>query len=145
MGAYSEEYLNDVVENQGKLFDFVAQNYPNSDTEDFIVCYMSGLTRKAIDEGKAYVSTMDAKELWDYFTKTENYSLKSGAALNGFMPDWIGEFYAYYQWYYDIPSSEVIKKVPLDFLVKAYNGLHDLELNLAVKKVGNGNPIPILQ
>lgn len=51
------------------------------------------------------------------------------------------EFYAYYQWYYDIPSSEVIKKVPLDFLIKAYNGLHDLELNLAVKKVGNGNPI----
>lgn len=61
------------------------------------------------------------------------------------MPNWIGEFYAYYQWYYDIPSSEVIKKVPLDFLIKAYNGLHDLELNLAVKKVGNGNPIPILQ
>ena len=39
MGAYSEEYLNDVVENQGKLFDLVAQNYPNADTENFIVCW----------------------------------------------------------------------------------------------------------
>ena len=136
MGAYSEEYLNDVVENQGKLFDLVAQNYPNADTENFIVCYMRRQTRKAIDEGKAYVSTMDAKELWDYFTKTENYSLKSGAALNGFMPDWIGEFYAYYQWYYNLPSSDVVKIVPLDFLIKAYSGLHDLELELAVKKVG---------
>ena len=48
----------------------------------------------------------------------------------------IGEFYAYYQWYYNIPSSEVIKKMPVDFLVKAYGGLHDLELDLAVKKVG---------
>ena len=28
MGAYSEAYLGDVVENQGKLFDFVAQSYP---------------------------------------------------------------------------------------------------------------------
>ena len=45
------------------------------------------------------------------------------------------EFYAYYQWYYNIPSSEVVKKVPVDFLVKAYGGLHDLELDLAVKKL----------
>ena len=29
-----------------------------------------------------------------------------------------------------------MKKVPVTFLVKAYGGLHDLDLNLAVKKVG---------
>lgn len=145
MPAYSESYLKEVVENQGKLFDFVSQNYPQKDTADFIEKYMTGRTRKSIDEAQAYVSTMDAAELWEYFCKNDNFSFKEGSALKGFMPNWIGEFYAYYQWYYDIPSSEVIKKVPLDFLIKAYNGLHDLELNLAVKKVGNGNPIPILQ
>lgn len=118
MRAYSQDYLNDVVENQGKLFDFVAQTYPDKDTEDFIKTYMASKTRKSIDEAKAYVNTMDAKELWEYFTETEKYSLKSGKALDGFMPDWIGEFYAYYQWYYDIPSSEVLKKVPLDFIKK---------------------------
>ena len=79
---------------------------------------------------------MTARELWDYFCETENYTLKSGKALDGFMPDWIGEFYAYYQWFYNMPSSEVIKKIPLEFLMKAYHGLHDLELDLAVKKVG---------
>ena len=76
-----------------------------------------------------------AKELWTYFNETEAYSLKPGEALNGFMPDWIGEFYAYYPWYYDMPSRDVIKKVPLGFLKKAYFGLHDLELDLAVQKV----------
>ena len=136
MRAYSNDYLNDVVENQGKLFDFVAQNFSNKNTEDFIKTYMQSKTRKSIDEAKAYVNTMSAKELWDYFTKTENYVLKSGKSIDGFIPDWIGEFYAYYQWYYNIPSSEVLKKVPLDFLKKAYYGLHDLELDLAVRKVG---------
>lgn len=136
MRAYPEEYLNDVVENQGKLFDFVAQAFPNKDTEAFINAYMASKTRKSIDEAKAYVNTMSAKELWEYFCRTEQYVLESGKALDGFMPDWIGEFYAYYQWYYNIPSSEVIKKVPLDFLKKAYYGLHDLELDLAVQKVG---------
>ena len=136
MRAYSKDYLNDVVENQGKLFDFVAQNFSDKNTEDFIMTYMQSKTRKSIDEAKAYVKTMSAKELWDYFTETENYVLKSGKSIDGFIPDWIGEFYAYYQWYYNIPSSEVLKKVPLDFLKKAYYGLHDLELDLAVQKVG---------
>lgn len=136
MQAYSEAYLNDVVENQGKLFDFVAHTFSDKDTIDFIKAYMTSKTRKSVDEAKAYVNTMDAKELWTYFNENEEYTLKSGKALEGFMPDWIGEFYAYYQWYYNIPSSELIEKIPVDFLMKAYYGLHDLELDLAVKKVG---------
>ena len=136
MGAYPDAYLGDVVENQGKLFDFFAQTFPNMDTEDFINTYMISKTRKSIDEAKAYVNTMDAKELWKYFSDTEQYQLKDGEALEGFMPDWIGEFYAYYQWYFNIPSSELIQKIPVDFLKKAYYGLHDLELDLAVQKVG---------
>lgn len=136
MQAYAKDYLNDVVENQGKLFDFVAQTYPDKDTKDFIQTYMLSKTRKSIDEAKAYVNTMDARALWDYFTETENYVLKSGKAMEGFMPDWLGEFYAYYQWYFNMPSAEVVKKVPIDFLMKAYYGLHDLDLDLAVKKVG---------
>lgn len=136
MRAYSEVYLNDVVENQGKLFDYVAQTFPDKDTEDFIKTYMKSKTRQSIDKSMAYVNTMDATQLWHYFSDTEKYSLKNGKSLEGFMPDWIGEFYAYYQWYYNLPSEEIIKKVPLDFLKKAYFGLHDLELDLAVKKVG---------
>ena len=137
MRAYSEAYLNDVVENQGKLFDYVAQSFPDMDTEDFINTYMRSKTRMSIDKAKAYVNTMDAKELWNYFIETEGYKLKKGKAMEGFIPDWIGEFYAYYQWYFDIPSAEVVKKITVDFLKKAYYGLHDLELDLAVKKVGN--------
>ena len=136
MRAYSKDYLNDVVENQGKLFDFVAQTYPDKDTEDFINAYMTSKTRKYIDEAQAYVNTMDAEELWRYFTENENYHMKPGKAMTGFMPDWIGEFYAYYQWYYDLPSAEVVQKIPVDFLKKAYYGLHDLALDLAVRKVG---------
>ena len=136
MGSYSDAYLGEVVENQGKLFDYVAETFPDKDTEDFINAYMASKTRKYIDEAQAYVNTMDAEELWRYFTENENYHMKPGKAMTGFMPDWIGEFYAYYQWYYNLPSAETAKKVPLSFLKKAYSGLHDLNLDLAVKKVG---------
>ena len=137
--AYPYVYLNDVVENQGKLFDLAANQYPHTDTKDFITAYMMSKTRKYIDESQAYVNTMDAPELLRYFTETDNYKFKPGNTVGGFMPDWIGEFYAYYQWYYNIPSAELIQKVPLDFLMKAYYGLHDLDLELAVKKVGNND------
>ncbi len=136
MRAYSYAYLDEVVENQGKLFDYVAYSYSDKDTEDFINTYMTSSTRKYIDEAMAYINTMDAKELWNYFINHENYNLKDGESMQGFMPDWIGEFYAYYQWYYNIPSSELVKKIPVSFLKKAYYGLHDLDLELAVKKVG---------
>lgn len=136
MPAYSELYLDDVVENQGELFDLVSQNYPDKDTADFINQYMMSKTRKSIDESQAYVNTMSAPELWDYFCKTEGFKLKDGLAIEGFLPDWIGEFYAYYQWYYNIPSRELVRKIPVEFLKKAYWGLHNLELGLAVEKVG---------
>ena len=138
MAAYADVYLNDVVENQGKLFDYVAQNFQDKDTDDFINAYMNSKTRKSIDEAQAYVNTMDVKTLWKYFCDTEHYKMKSGKSMQGFMPEWIGEFYAYYQWYFNLPSADVVNRIPLEFLKKAYYGLHDLELELAVQKVGNG-------
>ena len=84
------------------------------------------------------------KELWGYFTETEKYSLKSGKALNGFMPDWIGEFYAYYQWYYNIPSAEVLKKVPLDFIKKPTAACTILNLIWQYKKSVNRNEYYLL-
>ena len=136
MRAYSKAYLDEVVETQGRLFDWFAEHFPDKDTEDFIKAYMAGRTRKNIDEGQAYVSTMSYTELWERFCNKDKYTPKQGEAMRGFLPDWIGEFYAYYQWYYNIPSREVIDKVSIEFLKKAYPALHDMELELAVKKVG---------
>ena len=48
MPAYPKEYLSDVVENQGKLFDLVSQNYPDKDTFDFINTYMTSKTRSCL-------------------------------------------------------------------------------------------------
>ena len=50
MHAYAIDYLNDVVENQGKLFDFVAQSYPDSDTEDFINTYMKNNKKEKVGD-----------------------------------------------------------------------------------------------
>ena len=135
MNVFSKSYLRQVVETQGELFDMFARRYPNCDTDDFIVSYMRGQTRAAIDVGQAYVCTMSADGLLERFLSEDGYRPKEGAAMAGFMPDWIGRFYAYFQWAKEKSSAETLEAVPLAYLKSAYPGLHDLELDLAVAKV----------
>lgn len=132
---YDESYLNEVVETQGELFGKVDEHVPEIDIYDFIEKYMNSKTRAYIDQGQAYIATMSAGELWEYFQKEDSYIPKEGKAIGGFAADWTGRFYAYYQWYYKMTSRQVIEKIPVDFIVAGYRGLHDLELELAVQKV----------
>ena len=135
MEVFSKSYLEAVVRTQGELFDSFARQNPDCDTDDFITAYMNGKTRADIDAGQAYVCTMNAQELMDWFVSKSGYRPKRGESMKGFMPDWIGRFYAYYQWSERKSSRESFEKVPLPFLKMAYGGLHDLDLNLAVAKV----------
>lgn len=136
MHAYHESYLKEIVETQGKLFDEVTEYMPGIDVKKFIIDYMTSKTRHFIDEGQAYVCTLNSKELWNYFCEVEQYKPSKGETLGGFSADWSGRFYAYFQWYYNMTSKKVITLIPLDFILTAYPGLHDLELDLAVRKVG---------
>lgn len=136
MRAYNGAYLDEIVETQGELFENVSEYAPGIDDKNFIEEYMAGKTREYIDRAEAYVCTMDAEDLWEYFQKTDSFLQKKGSGIGGFIPNWIGQFYAYFQWYYNISSRELIKLLPLDFMIAGYQGLHDLDLELAVKKVG---------
>ena len=71
MEVFSKAYLDEAVENQGKLFEYAQDHCPGMDIEDFIDHYMKSRTRSLIDEGQAYVSTMDAESLFDYFLKND--------------------------------------------------------------------------
>jgi len=136
MKRFSEAYLNEVMETQGELFEDVKDYIPGIDVADFITKYMNSKTRALIDEGQAYLCTMEAKELFEYFVRTDSYQTKYGKDIGGFIPNWIGQFYACFQWVYNMSSGEVVKKVPLDFIIVGYRGLHDLDLLMSVKKVG---------
>ncbi len=102
---------------------------------------MRSRTRSDIDEGQAYVCTMNAHELMDRFVLVDRYAPRSGVSMKGFKPDWIGRFYARYQWQEGVTSAETLADVPLAFLKVAYHGLHDLDLDLAVAKVAAGSRI----
>lgn len=136
MRAYDEAYLQEIVETQGDLFENISEYVPGIDVKDFIEKYMLGKTRSYIDQAKAFVCTMDAGQLWDYFQKEDDFCPRQGETAGGFISNWIGQFYAYFQWYYNVPSREIVKMFPVNSMIVSYHGLHDLDLELAVRKAG---------
>lgn len=134
MNAYLECYVNEIVETQGKLFELVS-DMTSVDFDDFVKRYMTGKTRRYLDRADAYLSNLDEKELFDYFCRIDGFTPKKGDSPSGFAPDWIGQFYARSQWQKNISSAKLVSLVPPDFMIAAYAGLHDLDLDLAVEKV----------
>lgn len=136
--AYSEAYLSEAMSVQGKFFERLQDLEGPIDSADLIDAYMHGSTRRQIDEGHAYYLTLDADRLREVFLQESGYQMKKGEPLRGFMPNWIGRFYAYGQWYWNIPSAELCDKLPVSVLRSAYPGAHDQDIRDAVLKLGNG-------
>ena len=135
MKPFPKCYLDEVVETQGELFDCFNRRFPGCDTAHFITSYMISRTRFYIDSSQAYVVTMNAETLMNWFLEHDKYEPIEGETIRGFRPNWIGRFYALYQWSQALSSAETLAVVPLDYLLRAYAGLHDLDLKLAVEKV----------
>lgn len=76
METYSRSYLMEVVETQGILFEKVKDYIPGIDVRHFITHYMNSKVRKLIDEGQAYLCTMDSEELFHYFLEFDKYQIK---------------------------------------------------------------------
>ena len=52
MEVFSTSDLEEVVENQGKLFEYAEEHCPNIDVADLIETYMKSHTRAMIDENR---------------------------------------------------------------------------------------------
>ncbi len=135
---YDVSYLQEIAETQGVLFERLQDEQPTVDGFDFIRSYMKSETRAFIDKGDVYLATLGPTRLMDYYRNADKSMVKEGKPLRGFMPNWIGQFYANYQWQTDTPSGEIVDQVPPEWLAMAYPGLHDLDMSLAVKKVSAG-------
>ena len=73
MDVFSKSYLEEVVENQGKLFDYAQDHYQEMDDENCIASYMKSTTSAMIDEGQDYECHMDAESHVHYFLANDHY------------------------------------------------------------------------
>jgi len=133
--AYPIAYRDEIVETQGKLFGRFQCDHPEADGEDFMSAYLQSETRSRLDNAAALLSNMTPAELQDTFISQEGYAVRAGLPVDPFAADWIGQFYAYYQWQTGERSRDIVKRMPLRMMRAAYPGLHDLDLRLAVERM----------
>ena len=132
---YNADYLQEIAETQGALFERLQDVSPEVDGIEFIRSYMKSDTRSCLDRGDVYLATLGPKGLMEYYQTEEPHEAKLGNPLRGFAPNWMGQFYAQYQWHTGALSSNIVDQIPPDWLASAYPGLHDLDMRLAVEKV----------
>jgi len=133
--AYPIAYRDEIVETQGKLFGRFQCDHPDADGEDFMSSYLKGETRSRLDHAPAILSNMTPAELHEEFISQEGYTVRAGHSVDPFAADWIGQFYAYYQWHTGERSRDIVRRMPLKMMRAAYPGLHDLDMRLAVERM----------
>lgn len=141
---YNFAYLQEISETQGALFENLQDSAPEVDGLEFIRSYMKSDTRRFLDGGDVYLATLGPRGLMEYYQTEEPHEAKRGSPLKGFTPNWIGQFYAQYQWRTGELSSDIVDRIPPEWLASAYPGLHNLDVRLAVEKVAAeiGNAAP---
>lgn len=135
--AYPIAYRDEIVETQGKLFGRFQCEHPDSDGEDFVSSYMRSTPRAHIDHAAALLANMTPAELKREFMLRDGYVIRPGRSLDPLAADWIGQFYAYYQWQTGESSRDIVARIPTHVMVAAYPGLHDLDIPLAVERVAS--------
>lgn len=134
--VFDKAYLDDVVECQGELCTVgVEQGYS---LESILEVFMHSEIKSMMDRGYAVYLTMLGTELWELMDKNKLKKVQ-GKIDGSFLPEWLGCFYALLQWKSGLPSRKVIEKYPVKSIIKRYNVLHDLDLELAVDKVLRGD------
>ena len=134
---YDELYLSQVVETQGRFFEKLQDEVPRIDSEKMMEAYLRSDLRRQLDEGHAFFLTLSDDQLKRRFLAS-GYVPEPGEPIQGFMPNWIGRFYAFAQWHFNVPSARLVERLSVADLTSRYPGAHDLDLRLAVEKLGRG-------
>ncbi len=135
MALINDAYLDDVAEEQGFVFETVAENN-QIDLIDFITKYMTSEYKGHIDNRDAWYANQLYEEQLDYLSKQYKFK-KTNKKYDEVLAKWVGEFYAYLQAYKQVPSKTLIVRIPANKIYAMASGLHDIDMDLAVKKVGD--------
>lgn len=127
--TFNRVYLEDVVESQGELFQYAYIN--NKDLLEFAYSYMSSDLRRWLDEGYPKYLNMLGIELYDELglkscTRDLPYDTRS---------DWFGQFLALLQYHTAINSRDLSKYFDYKHILSIYDVYHDLDIELAVKRM----------
>ena len=96
---------------------------------------MHSRIRELLDIAWPKYATNPSNELLQDFMEETSYLMPIDKChMDCEMAYWIGNFYAHYQWYWNIPSAKLVEWWPPEDLGVRYPGLHDKSTSLIVEE-----------
>ena len=133
MPAYDECYLDSMIQKSRFLFNLIVRNCEN--VFDVIIRYMEGEYRKRMDEGNPlYLNKTPKQILGDLGIYIKN-GTEIGDKYDEFILEWMADIYTYMQWKYNIPSSDIVKKIKPEELYSKYYPLHEASVENGIDKL----------
>ncbi len=133
--AYSQLYVADIIDIQGKMFYEMRDYLPGVDEKWFIETFMKSDIRRCLDNGNFLWANKFPLEIIDKFIQSLGGDYKRGETWGGFLPEWVGWIYAEYQWRYNVPSAELIEILPLSEMERIFPTLHQCGESAACQKI----------
>lgn len=140
--SYDEWWLSKDMENMGYIFEYCYKyclelfNVP-IDIKKFLNDFMSSVIRSKAEIGHPSLVSQSAIDTVEKFIKVDNsgdiekYRIKTkNERYSDNQLYWVGWAYAYFHYRADITSKKLIKKLPLDFMLKEYKLAHEMDIEV---------------
>lgn len=135
--AYSQLYMKDIADCQGKMFRKISIYYPKIDELWFIENYMKSDVRSMLDFANPVYASRDSNDLAARFLRTlaDNDIKYSDLSYDETFLEWTGMAYSRYQWHYDISSKETLERIPVETMGRIFPALHTISWNSAIRRM----------
>lgn len=127
--GYNENYLNDVMDNLGNMFDYAVNVY-NLNIDDFGNDYIASDVSQGIEIGNVFYLNKSSIELFHLIYKHLPYiAMETPNNYNKKTKEyWLGCSIGYYQWYSQYKFSTIFNAVKLSELLMMYDTLHEADI-----------------
>ena len=132
MGSYDKAYLNSTIKiHEYLLHQFVSSGYSFFDLLDK---YLLSEVRRQIDDGNPLALNLTPHQLLSRIP-LNGIKKSDNTNIDPFITNWMANILVYIQWYYEISSKEIAKKIDLKKLYGLYYPLHETALVIGADKV----------
>ena len=125
-------YVDDLSEETGRLFEYRALNH--MDVGEMVTQYMRSQFRENVDKRYARFCT----QAW--YEMAEHVACTTGTTeYDATLCEWLGYLYTFLQLYTGESSRVLMDKHPFSEMYVRSGVLHDLDMDLAVRKVAKSH------
>ena len=133
MPAYDVCYLHSMIQNPRYLFKLIARNC--EDVFGVIRDYMKGEYRERMDGGNPLYLNKTPKQILGSLGIRIRDEDGISEDYDEFILEWMADIYTYMQWKCNLPSMDIVGKIPPEELYLKYHPLHEASVENGVGKL----------